>query len=66
MKGTLEYNLPEERFDFEIATKAMDYRNVIEELNEWLRREIKYNDNHEYEKVRKVLLELLDDYELVI
>jgi hypothetical protein len=66
MKGTLEYNLPEERFDFEIATKAMDYRNVIEELIEWLRREIKYNEKGEYEKVRTVLLNLLEDYEITL
>jgi hypothetical protein len=64
MKATLEFDLPEERDEFEITTKAIDYRNVIVELNEWLRREIKYNDKNEYEIVRERLWNLLKDYEI--
>lgn len=44
MKGTLSFTLPEEQQDFETAQNGWKYLAALDEMDEWLRGEIKYKD----------------------
>lgn len=44
MKAILEFNLPEERDEWETANFAGEYRSTIVETLEWLRQMRKYQD----------------------
>jgi hypothetical protein len=61
MKATLEYNLPEDRDDFNYANNGFNYYMALVEMDEWLRAEYKYNDKEEMyevrEKLRQIILE---------
>lgn len=72
-KGILEFNLPEEREEFELAKNGSSYSFVIWDLDQHLRSLLKYNgENHsqeilnELQKVRDKLHELLNDCDLSI
>ena len=61
MKATLEYNLPEDRDDFNYANNGFNYYMALVEMDQWLRAEYKYNDKEEMyevrEKLRQIILE---------
>jgi hypothetical protein len=67
MVAVLTFNLPEEKEDFELAQKGGHYLSIIEDLDDFLRAIIKYNQtfNDEqiavYEAVRTKLWELRND-----
>ena len=42
MKAILEFNLPEEQTEFEIASNAQKTISVLWNMNQWLRKQIKY------------------------
>ena len=44
MKATLEFNLPEEREEFEMTNKAVDYYSQLHEIDEYLRGILKHGD----------------------
>ena len=44
MKAILEFQLPEDRENFEIAQDGWRWRRIVEELWEWARRKQKYED----------------------
>lgn len=57
MKATLTFNLPEDQDDFNNAVKGIDYKIALQEIAEYLRRELKYNQNLsdiEYQTIEKV------------
>ena len=60
MKAILEFNLPEDNQEFELATKASKMYCTLWELDNWLRQEIKYKDK-ELDEVRDKLRELMND-----
>lgn len=67
-KGILEFNLPEDREDFEIAQNGNAYRSVLWDMDVYLRQILKYeSDSHdkktidELQKVRDKLHELLGE-----
>lgn len=69
MKAILEFNLPEEREEHELALKGGSWRNVVWELDCKLRNYLKHG--HDFKKVddgleslRNDLHELLKDQEL--
>ena len=70
MKATLTFNLPEEQDDFNNAVKGLDYKIALLEIDDYLRRELKYNQNLtdiEYktiEKVREEFNGILTDNEI--
>lgn len=76
MKATLEYNLPDETKEFEMAVLSKNYYSVIFELqSNFLRQQRKYLDNklhtsdEEYallEKITGEIMELLDNYDCII
>lgn len=44
MDGTLKFNLPDERDEFEIAVKAQALHSALWDYKHYLRDELKYND----------------------
>ena len=48
MKATLEFNLPEDRDDFELATKGGKWYSVVWDMDQWLRSQYKYMPDSEY------------------
>jgi hypothetical protein len=59
MKATLEYNLPEDRDDFNYANNGFNYYMALVEMDEWLRSEYKYNDKEDMYEVREKLREII-------
>lgn len=65
-KVTLTFKLPEEREDFEYASKGLEYKIVIDEIDEYLRKMIKYETLTDeaaniYQEVRDKLWEIKRD-----
>jgi hypothetical protein len=63
MKAILEFDLPEDKFEFEIATTASKWVFAMWEFDQHLRSEMKYNSHdwsdekyETYEKLREKLL----------
>jgi hypothetical protein len=61
MKATLEFNLPEDQYDFNHANNGFNYYMALVEMDEWLRSEYKYNDKEEMYQVREKLREIISD-----
>ena len=55
MKATLEFNLPEDKDNFDFATNGFNYYMALSEMDQWLRSEYKYNDKEEMYAVRQKL-----------
>ena len=45
MKAILEFNLPEDQPEFNNAIKGGDWKNVCWQMDQYLRKEIKYNES---------------------
>ena len=52
MKAILEFNLPEDQPEFNTAIKGSDWKHVCWEMEQYLRKEIKYNDSLSEEQLR--------------
>jgi hypothetical protein len=70
MKGILEFNLPEDREEFDLAQNVHKYRRAIEDMSAALRSEIKYGEGeprkyYVYLKlVREKFREILEENEI--
>lgn len=62
MKAILEFNLPEDKADFDIAVKAGEFHTCLYEFSRWLRDEIKYHEKEEYNPVSEKFYGILDEY----
>jgi len=66
MKAILEFNLPEDKEEFDAASKGMDWALVAWDIDQLLRNKLKYgkllpNTRAELEEIRKTLNEMLAD-----
>jgi hypothetical protein len=68
MKAILEFNLPDDQQDFEMASNAMKFWSVLYELDQDLRAKTKYasddlpQDKYDaYQEVRDKLYELMSE-----
>ena len=66
MKATLEFNLPEDEEQLFAANKGMDWALVVWEIDQLLRKKLKYGDifpntRAELEEIRKTINEMLAD-----
>jgi hypothetical protein len=67
MKAILEFNLPEDQIDFDLAVKGTKYYSALWEMDQWLRSQIKYNDkltdeqHAVYQVCRDELRECMDE-----
>ena len=67
MKATLEFNLPEDHIEFEMAVNGSKIHSVLWEMDQWLRAQYKYMPDSEYsedkyntfEKCREHLREIM-------
>lgn len=55
MKAILEFNLPEDKEDFDYANNGFNYYMALYEMDQWLRSECKYNDKEGMYAVREKL-----------
>jgi len=61
MKAILEFNLPEEKDEYEFANNGVNYYITLVEFDHWLRSEYKYNGNEAMFEVRKKLNEFINE-----
>ena len=67
MKAILEFNLPEDKDDFNLAVKGSDWRYVCWKMEQLLRGQLKYNDDisedtrKTYEHIRQELSQFMFD-----
>jgi hypothetical protein len=68
MKAVLEFNLPDDQQDFDLATKGLKFWSVLWELDQSLRAKTKYapdslpKDKYDaYQEIRDELRELMLD-----
>jgi hypothetical protein len=61
MKAILEFELPEDNQEFELASKSLKLYGTLWDFDVWLRTQIKYNDQEQYEPVREMLRELMNN-----
>jgi D-ribose pyranose/furanose isomerase RbsD len=68
MKATLEFNLPDDQQEYDLANSGMSFWNVLYELDQNLRAKTKYasddlpQDKYDaYQEVRDMLHELMNE-----
>jgi hypothetical protein len=67
MKAILEFNLPEDQSDFDLAVNGAKAQSTLWEFDQWLRAQYKYMSDEEYsadkyetfEKCREQLREIM-------
>ena len=69
MKATIEYNLPDDQFEFNNAVKSMKMYFALTEIQDELRRQLKCEDlkENQYEMIellRSYFYEVLNDNEI--
>ena len=71
MKAILEFNLPDDEQEYTLANNALNFWNVLYELDKDLREKIKYPSDemtedkcNTYQEVRDMLHELLNSYNI--
>ena len=68
MKAIIKFKLPEEQSEFDMFNKASKMHNILWEMHQWLRQQIKYAPDNTsedtyvaYEKSRDMLKDLLNE-----
>ena len=66
MKAILEFNLPADKEEFDVASRGMDWALVVWDIDQLLRKKLKYgtllpNTTAELEEIRDTLNEMLAD-----
>ena len=66
MEAILKFNLPEDKEEFDVASKGMDWALVAWDIDQLLRKKLKYgnllpNTRAELEEIRNTLNEMLID-----
>jgi nitroimidazol reductase NimA-like FMN-containing flavoprotein (pyridoxamine 5'-phosphate oxidase superfamily) len=69
MKATIEYNLPDDQFEFDNAVKSNKMWHALTEIKDELRRIWKYEDLKEnqyemVERIREKFFEILQENEI--
>lgn len=67
MKATLEFNLPDDKEDFDLATRALSWYSIVWDMDQYLRSRLKYEDSlsedsyKALEEAREKLREIIND-----
>ena len=69
MRAIIEFTLPEEQDEFDTYRRAMDYAIVLEDLDQYLRSQVKYTERPDSElaviqEVRDKLRDLMESRDL--
>ena len=62
MKATLEFNLPDDQHEFDLAVNGLNWKLFAIHMEEYLRAEYKYNDGAYTEEGYKVLVQIRDRF----
>ena len=62
MKAILEFNLPEDQQDFDLAVNGAKAQVVLWDFDQWLRAQYKYMPDSEYSKDKYDTFEKCRDY----
>jgi hypothetical protein len=60
MKAILEFNLPEQKDEYDFANNGINYYSALVEFDNWLRSEYKYNGNEPMFEVRVKLQQFIN------
>lgn len=71
MKVTIEFNLPEDEYEYRNSVKANEMYNALWDINQELRKALKYGELNEseyktIESMQDKFFEILNGYEIVI
>lgn len=66
MKATLEFELPEDGTEFELAANAQKWYTVAWDLDQWLRSQTKYSPDSMHEEYYKALQDTRDKLKEII
>jgi len=58
-KGVLQFDLPEDSCAHKIAVHAMDWAFSVDDLERWLRDQVRYHNREELQEVRDMLRDIL-------
>jgi len=61
MKAILEFNLPEQKDEYDFANNGLNYYLTLVEFDNWLRSEYKYNGNEPMFEVRVKLHQFINE-----
>ena len=66
MKAILEFNLPEDEEQFDVASRGMDWALIVWDIDQLLRKKLKYEEHvrdtrNTLEELRKTLNDMLAD-----
>lgn len=66
MKSILEFNLPEDRHEFETAIHAVKYISALDDIQQYIRSKLKYEENtdREIEILEHIRSLTIIDYEV--
>lgn len=62
MKAILEFNLPEEQAEFELATNGVKWMSFAHAFSEYLRAEWKYNEDGYTDDQYKVIVQVREKF----
>ena len=71
MKVTIEFNLPDDQYEYRNSVKANEMYNALWDIKQELRNALKYGDLTEYEyktmeRIQDKFFKILNEYEIVI
>jgi len=71
MKVTIEFNLPDDEYEYRNSVKANEMYNALWDIKQELRNALKYGDLKEYEyktmeSIQDRFFEILNGYEIVM
>ena len=66
MKAIFEFNLPEDKENFDLANNGLNYYSALFEFDQWLRSEYKYNGKEEMYEVRRKLNKIINENNITI
>lgn len=64
MKAILEFNLPEERAEYELAVTGAELQAAVSDFDNWLRSTVKYSEKRDWpnaEQIRQRFIEMIGD-----
>jgi hypothetical protein len=72
MKANLEFNLPEDEFDYRLCNQASNMWSALIDIKDYLRSELKYNSNltegdyEMLESVQRKYFEIISDNNIIL
>ena len=66
MKVTLSFNLPEDQEQYENCILGSNFKAAMQDFDNKLRSKIKYTNDHNLERARKLFLQTLKDRNITL